>query len=152
MQTLPLRLIETGEYLPAAHKLLGVSLMAQNLRVDAVEALKESLRLQPDPEVHFNLAAAYIRYGENRLAEQQLRAAIQLRPTMSAAWKYLGLIHGADGRLQEARQALVRAIELEPNDLRAYGDLISLLREEGNIQEANRYIELGQRISRSLSQ
>jgi predicted CXXCH cytochrome family protein len=147
-----LRLIETGEYLPAAHKLLGVSLMAQNLRVDAVEALKESLRLQPDPEVHFNLAAAYIRYGENRLAEQQLRAAIQLRPTMSAAWKYLGLIHGANGRLEEARRALVRSIELEPNDLQAYGDLINLLREEGNIQEANRYIELGQRISKSLSQ
>jgi predicted CXXCH cytochrome family protein len=143
------QLIETGQYLPAAYKTLGVSLMAQNLRREAVEALKKSLSLQPDPEVHFNLAAAYIRYGQPRLAEEQLRAAIKLRPTMSAAWKYLGLIYSASGRREQARQALVRSIQLEPRDLQAYGDLVKLLRELGDDQEANRYIELGRRISQA---
>jgi tetratricopeptide (TPR) repeat protein len=143
------QLIETGQYLPAAYKTLGVSLMAQNLSREAVEALKKSLSLQPDPEVHFNLAAAYIRYGQPRLAEEQLRAAIKLRPTMSAAWKYLGLIYSASGRREQARQALVRSIQLEPRDLQAYGDLVKLLRELGDDQEANRYIELGRRISQA---
>lgn len=147
-----LQVIEMGRYLPAAYKVLGVSLMAQNLRRDTVEALKTSLSLQPDPEVHFNLAAAYIRYGEPELAEDQLLAAIRLRPTMAVAWKYLGLIYRAGGKRAEATAALVRSIELEPRDLQAYGDLITTLLEAGNEHEAGRYIELGQRISQGLPQ
>ena len=147
-----LQLIASGEYLPAAYKILGVALMAQNLRQDTVEALQASLRRQPDPEVHFNLAAAYISYGQPELAEQQLRAAIELRPTMAVAWKYLGLIHWANGAQEQARQALARSIQLEPRDLQAYGDLVRILREAGDEQEARRYTELAQRISQAASQ
>ncbi len=147
-----LQLIASGEYLPAAYKILGVALMAQNLRRDTVEALQASLRRQPDPEVHFNLAAAYISYGQPELAEPQLRAAVELRPTMAVAWKYLGLIHRANGALEQARQALARSIQLEPKDLQAYGDLVRILREAGDEQEARRYAELAQRISQPQSQ
>lgn len=126
--------------------------MAQNLRSESVEMLKHSLGLQSDPEVHFNLAAAYIRYDQPDLAEEQLDAAIELRPYMAVAWKYKALILKARGERHEARDALIRSLQLEPRDLSVYNDLITLLQQMGDNNEAERYIELGTRVSRTLRQ
>ena len=126
--------------------------MSQNLRNESVEMLKRSLELQPDPEAHFNLAVAYIRYNQPDLAEEQLDAAIELRPYMAVAWKYKGLILKARGERHEARHALIRSLQLEPRDLSVYNALITLLLQMGDNNEAERYIELGTRVSRTLGQ
>jgi len=143
--------VENGDALHAAYKILGVSLMGQNLRTESVAMLRKSLEIQPDPEVHFNLAAAYLRYDQPELAEEQLDAAIALRPYMAVAWKYKALILGARGERQAARDAMVRSLQLEPRDLSVYNDLITLLREMGDSREADRYIELGTRVSQTLT-
>jgi tetratricopeptide (TPR) repeat protein len=144
------RVIESGEALHSGYKVLGISLMAQNLRSESVAMLKRSLELQPDPEVHFNLAAAYLRYDQPELAEQQLDAAIDLRPYMAIAWKYKALILKARGDREQARDALIRSLQLEPRDLSAYQDLAALLMEMGDASEAARYLDMGTRVSQTL--
>lgn len=146
------QIIEADDESHTAYQVLGISLMAQNLRSESVEMLKHSLELQSDPEVHFNLAAAYIRYDQPDLAEEQLNAAIELRPYMAVAWKYKALILKARGERHEARDALIRSLQLEPRDLSVYNDLITLLQQMGDNNEAERYIELGTRVSRTLRQ
>ena len=146
------RVIEIGDALHAGYKVLGISLMAQNLRSESVAMLKRSLELQRDPEVHFNLAAAYLRYDQPALAEEQLDAALELRPHMAVAWKYKALILKARGERELARDALIRSLQLEPRDLSAYEDLSALLLEMGDESEAERYVELAIRVSQTLRQ
>ena len=146
------QIIEADDESHAAYNVLGISLMSQNLRSESVEMLKRSLELQPDPEAHFNLAVAYIRYNQLDLADEQLDAAIELRPYMAVGWKYKAQILLARGERHEARDALIRSLQLEPRDLSVYNALITLLLQMGDNNEAERYIELGTRTSRMLGQ
>jgi predicted CXXCH cytochrome family protein len=144
------RLIAQNGNLHAAYTSLGIALMAQDKGEEAISMLKRSLELQPDPETHFNLAAGYLRVGQYSLAEGQIDAAIKLRPYMAIAWKYKALLLDSRGARLAARDALVRALQLEPLDLSVFEELIKLLRELGDYTEADLYEDLAIRISQSL--
>jgi len=144
--------IEDGNSLRAAYTVLGNSLLAQGQSEQATQMLLMSIDLQPHPETHFNLAAIYIGQGQYDEAEQQLDAAIALRPFMSEAWKYKARLLAARNEPILARDALIRVLQLQPLDLPIYGELIDLLREIGEPAEADRYLELGMRMSRVLSE
>ncbi|MEZ5557669.1 MAG: cytochrome c3 family protein [Pseudomonadales bacterium] len=141
------RVLASNDGLAVAHTLLGVALMAQNRSADAISELQRSLALQRDPETHFNLALAYLRAGAADEGEAQLTAALELRPLMAVAWKYRGLLRAARGDRPGARDALIRAIALDPLDTAAYAQLIDVLRALGESQQAERYLELGRRVS-----
>jgi predicted CXXCH cytochrome family protein len=143
--------IAEGKDLRAAYTIVGTSLLAQGQREEAIRMLQHSIDLQPHPEGHFNLAAAYLGAEDNRRAEEQIDAAIQLRPTMSEAWKYKARLLAARGEQSSARDAFVRVLQLEPLDLPVYGELIDLLRAIGEPEEAERYLELGLRMSKQLA-
>lgn len=53
-------------------------------------------------------------------AEEPLRAAVKVAPKFAAAWSTLGMLCANRGQLEEARQALQRAIELNPKSLSPY--------------------------------
>ena len=126
--------------------------MAQGQSEEAVTMLKRSLELQRDPETHFNLAAAYLGMIENHAAEEQLDAAIALRPYMAVAWKYKATIFVATGVFTEARDAFVRSLQFEPLDNSVYNELVTLLHQIGEHSEAERYQEIGMRLSKSMVQ
>ena len=143
--------IAEGKSLRAAYTVLGTSLLAQGQQQQAIQMLEKSIELQPHPEAHFNLAAVFIGAGEYRLAEEQLDAAIKLRPFLVEAWKYKARLLVARDDLEAARDALVRVLQLQPLDLAVYGELIDLLRMIGEPDEAERYLELGLRMSQLIA-
>jgi predicted CXXCH cytochrome family protein len=145
------KLISQHPKLHVPYTTLGISLMAQGQNDEAIKYLKQSLAIQPDPETHFNLAAGYLRAGDYPKAEQQVDAALGLRPYMAIAWKYKALLLDSKGARLEARDALVRSLELEPLDLSVYQDLIKLMREIGDSREAERYRELAARVAATLA-
>ncbi len=145
------RLLRSYNTLPVAHTLLGTALMAQGQTAEAIEQLLISVNHQPDPEVFFNLGLGYMRSGEIERAEAALDNAIQLRPFMAAAWKYKGIILQSRQRIDAAIDAFVRSLELEPLDSAVYAELIALLRATNNYDEADRYLELGLRVSHNPS-
>jgi len=54
----------------------------------------------------------YLRDGEHAAALQQLEAALELDPSSAVIWERVGRAYQQAGRLAEAEQALLRAIEL----------------------------------------
>jgi tetratricopeptide (TPR) repeat protein len=145
------RLLQSYKTLHVARTLLGTALMAQGQTAEAIEQLLISVNRQPDPEAFFNLGLGYLRSGEYERAEAAMENAIQLRPFMAAAWKYKGIILQSRQRFDAATDAFVRSLELEPLDTAVYAELIALLRATNNDDEADRYLELGLRVSHNPS-
>ena len=142
-------LIQAHPELHTAHTLHGLAnLSAGNLN-PAISSLRQSLRLQPDPETHFNLGLAYKYAGQSTLALEQTLKAIELRPTMAAAWKLRAQLHAEENDETQALEALREALSLEPNDIDSYTTMTTLLQRSGNFREALRYRELGQRLAKN---
>lgn len=134
--------------LPAASALLGVAHSGQDDFHGAISAFRKSLDAHPDPETYFNLAVAYVNTGQLALAQQQLEAALSLRPTLAAAYRLMGQIHHARDDAAKARESLEEALRLDPGDTATYQLLVPLLRAMGNNAGADRYLELGRRSAR----
>jgi Tfp pilus assembly protein PilF len=62
--------------------------------------------------LRFALGSRYLEIGDSSRALEHARAAVELDPEYSAAWKLLGKAEAAAGRAREARQAYVRGIEV----------------------------------------
>jgi len=139
-------LIRDHPKIHTSHVLHGLALLGQGRTDAAIDALRQAVELQPDPETLFNLAAALLNRGDLDAAERSLNAALELRPFMAAGWKYRGLIRKARGERQAAIDALERSLALDPGDGSAYRELIVLLRDSGGEAEADRYLELYRRL------
>ena len=128
------------------HSLKGLASLSAGRPETAIPALQKSLSLQEDPETHFNLGLAYEGNGQLAEAKAQMKKAIELRPTMAAAWRALARIHNKNDDRTAALDALSQAITLEPGDLAAYDEIIQLFRASGYMAEFLRYRELAQRL------
>src|SRR5205085_7868094 len=85
---------------------------------DAVEALGEMARREPDPRVYVGLGRNLARLGDLAGAEQALKSAIRLRPDGAQAHYLLGRVYRARGeeRLRRKEGKSARA------DFRAAAD------------------------------
>lgn len=93
---------------------------------DALDAAKRALHLNPDlAEAHNALAGATLLHELNfELAEREFRRALELNPNypQALAWYGLFFLQWISGRTDEARDVLVRAVQLDP--LSAYANTI----------------------------
>jgi TolB-like protein len=84
----------------------------------ALTYFERALRLNPlDPRAHdtlIGMALALIQLERDEQAIATARKAIQQRPTFAAAWRMLAAGLALAGRLDEARVALRRVLELDP--------------------------------------
>jgi len=84
---------------------------------EAVDSFSQCIKIDPGNEVYWsNRAASYInlkRYGD---AERDARKVVALKPSWVKGWARLGaaLLAQEDG--SDAREALEKAVALEPND------------------------------------
>jgi Flp pilus assembly protein TadD len=91
-----------------------------------VEAFRKATRLAPAvPEAHAALGAALLAMSRYREAIPPLRTAAEHSQT-SQSWNDLGWACLMAGRVEEARAALVRAIEIDPTNLEPQRNLASL--------------------------
>jgi tetratricopeptide (TPR) repeat protein len=91
--------------------------------------------------VNLELAAAL--YQANRLDEavSYCRAALALRPNISAAHNMLGVTLRALGRVDEAIDHLQQAVQIDPNYAVAHYNLGAAVRDKGRGDEAARHFE-----------
>ncbi len=101
---------------------LGVALGQAGRSEEAVERFNRLLELFPDhPEARINLGWLLVKQGgmDDRAGEQFARA-VELVPRNYSAWTGLGIVLQRQGRLEQARMALTKALELWPeNELAA---------------------------------
>jgi tetratricopeptide (TPR) repeat protein len=107
---------------PEAWTQLAVALIGQRGHGSKAppRCLKRALALDPNyEEAHYNLGV-HFRFREKlELAQHHLRRAIEIDPQYSRAYAELGFCLCSErtlDRLTEARQLLLRSIEIDPND------------------------------------
>ncbi|MCX6093473.1 MAG: tetratricopeptide repeat protein [Candidatus Bipolaricaulota bacterium] len=82
----------------------------------ARKAVEEALRLDPSlAEAHASLGILLLESDRNvAKAEEELRHAIELNPNYAQAYHWLGLVYDFGNRETEAKEAMERALELDP--------------------------------------
>ena len=81
--------------------------------MDRMEQLRKFIEAQPDePFPRYALALEYKSRGDNAKAAEALRELLQRRPDYLAAYLMLGMLEQALGRLDAAREALVKGQEV----------------------------------------
>ncbi len=108
-----------------AYNNLGTALLGSGLSEDAASAYKRAIALRPQfPQALCNLAGV-VQEREPEQAEQYARQALGLQPNYYEAWVTLGKVLHPQGKVDEARAAIGRALQLRPgNGLVVFGALM----------------------------
>ncbi|MGA2591721.1 MAG: VWA domain-containing protein [Bryobacteraceae bacterium] len=118
-----------------AYELLarGVSLALENKSGEAIAALREALRLNPDmPAAHYNLANALRLIGDLAGAEGELRAAMKSVPDSGPVHNFLGLVLFKRGDTAGAVAEFRKSAELQPKDAIVHFNLAQALEKLGD--------------------
>jgi tetratricopeptide (TPR) repeat protein len=108
-----------------ARNTLGVVLIHQQKYGEAIQILEPLANdiLYPTPETAWgNLGWAYLLKGETDKAIETLRRALALQPEFCVGGYRLGLAHEKKGQLQEARDAMTRALQTDRPECKGLQD------------------------------
>jgi len=98
-------------------KMFGAMLWATGKELEAIDAMRTSVRLLPrDAEAHKNLAVIVNKRQRLDEAEGYLHRALQIDPNCAPAHLILGHNYQLQGRYAEARASLQAAIALQSDD------------------------------------
>jgi predicted O-linked N-acetylglucosamine transferase (SPINDLY family) len=130
---LTVRLPQNGD----GWKLLGVMLVLQGKKEEALKAMSKAAKLLPaDPDVHSNLGVMLQEQGRLLEAEASERRAIAIKPDHAEAHYNLGITLREQGRLSEAEDSYRRALSIKPDHAEAHYNLGLTLKEQGRLSEA----------------
>lgn len=126
-----------------AHLLATLAhLLAETGRLaEAAPLLDELVALQPDAAAHwFNRGYVLEQLRRPEAAEASFRRALALDQRLDRAWYGLGLTLIAQGRLDEALQALQRNTELQPMSPYAWYQMARIHADRAETEQARRII------------
>ena len=120
----------------------GLAALKENRMEDALAELTEAKREHPhDAGIRNFLGIVLVRLGKNGEAASEYREAVRLDPHLEDAYRNLGFLEWNEHRLEPARAALDRAVELSPNDSFAHYYLGRVLLDGQLYAQALREIE-----------
>ena len=108
----------------------------------ALPELKRALALNPNlPDLHSQLAYAYLFTGDQELATRMFEDELTINPQDSNAVALLGCLYRQNGRVEEAAALLNRAHEQRPDDLDIVFQLGLLAQSRGDNQQALKLLQ-----------
>ena len=117
---------------------------------EAAAQLEKLLHEVPQSfEVHELLGMVYAGESQDTLANQELEAAVRLKPNSAAARTNLASNLVRLGKLDTAQEQLKRAVALEPHSFDAYHNLGELYVRMGKLLDAIPYLRRAQQITPS---
>ncbi|MBI5499363.1 MAG: tetratricopeptide repeat protein [Deltaproteobacteria bacterium] len=120
------RLVELAPDNAEARSLYGTALLVERRMGEAVEQLERAVELEPTPARRANLGLALVYADRTAEARTLLEQLTRDEPEHGGGWINYALALAASGLLTEARSALLRALELDPDDERALVNLRDL--------------------------
>lgn len=119
------------------HLYRGSELLINDRIDEAREVLEEATRIDPeDPKGLSLLGLVYFRLEELERAQQVYELLVGRFPLEASLRVNLGLVYMKQARAEEARQEMLRAVEIDASHQRAYGYLGLLHSEAGEHREA----------------
>jgi len=138
------RILELSPDMAFAHELKGNCLMDQGKYWEAVEALRESVRLAPgSPVAQLSLAWALWSAGETDEATTVLATAIELDPLHAESRQMLALVYATQEQYDRADEQFELAIRLHPYAESGYLIYIESLLQRDDYARAKRIYESG---------
>jgi hypothetical protein len=121
----------------AAHHNLGTVLHLRGRYRQAIHAFETSAKLDPDLTAAARLGIGVIltRTGDFPRAEAELRAAIAAAPASPDPHRFLGDLMRTQGRMEDARQAYLDALRLDPAEPESRFGLASVRLALGEMPE-----------------
>lgn len=128
-----------------AQENLGKALMKEGRFAEAVQPIREALRLTPDsqedPELYTNLGRIFTQLGQFREAVDAYNHVAVLSPNDLLAQYNLGNAFLRVDDLEEAEFSFQKAIALDPNFIPAKGNLGMLLMRKGDYAGAEAQLQ-----------
>jgi protein O-mannosyl-transferase len=116
---------------------LGLAIMNEGRRREAMDEFRKALALQPDYfEAHNNLGLALVGGGQIEDAMGEFRKAIQAQPDRASAHNNLGSALLDSGQVDQALAEFQVAIKLSPDYAQAHNNLSRVLVRMGRLDEA----------------
>lgn len=118
---------------------LAHALEREGRSAEAVPWFEKRLQLQPSAIAHLELGMIYAKVGQSEQSIEHLDEALQAglpQEQQLLAYKQLGFLCQQAGRYREARQALEKALELDPRDLTVLSALGDTLVQLGAVERA----------------
>jgi len=140
-------------------ELAGYQTQMLTIQIPAYELHQETVVLRTNEEViaeaeandphaqavnRFNRAVEYLNQGDADQAIPLLEESLKLDNTIHQTWLEMGKIYFIREKYAEARQHLLKAVELNPGLAVAYRLLAAIEEKSGNAKEAERYSKLAQ--------
>ena len=115
-----------------ACELLAQSMSAGDDTAKALSLLREALRIDPEPRVLYQLAAALVKTGDLAGAETQLQIAAERAPGIGPVHNLLGLVLAKRRDLKRAAVEFREAARLQPDDAIVRFNLGQVLEAQGD--------------------
>ena len=129
---------------------LGVEYYHEGETARAIATYQRNTALHPDNlPARRQLSSLYMEAGRYEEAARELEAALQLGPPGPALYYDLGRLRLATGKPQQARQALVSALALDPQHFGARLRLALALSELGEADAARKELEIASQLART---
>jgi Flp pilus assembly protein TadD len=118
------------------HSNLALAYRGLGRLAEAEAALKEALRLRPDPEVFNNLGTVLLELNRPSEAEAAWRETVRQKPNHAEAHNNLGTVLLQLGRSIEAEAAFREALALAPANAKIYFNLGAVYQALGQLPQA----------------
>ena len=131
------RLLEKKLGNAGGHLLRGVFLFRLGKTREALDELREAVRLAPDSsEANYDLGIALLSSGKSDEAQVAFQRAVELKPGFLEGHLALGQLFGDSGRYEEAQNEYIEALRLSPGRDEIQIGLGNLLLRQGKLGEA----------------
>jgi tetratricopeptide (TPR) repeat protein len=126
------------------HCRLATSYLQLHRPAEAVQSAKEALRLKPDSADAYLLLGCALHYDPTTFVEATAayQKSLELEPGQFVALANLGDVNLQMGRIEEARDSLIRARNVNPNDPKLHHLLAQVYLRLGRRDEALREHEI----------
>jgi type IV pilus assembly protein PilF len=126
-----------------AYNLKGTILFGEGKNEEAITAFKNALRDElyqtPEYALH-NLATVYFQMNNLPLAHENAQKALEYNPHYAPAWELLSRIYVAQGKINDAIDALKHAVLEFPGYTEAHWELALLYIQTGNTEQAKEHL------------
>jgi tetratricopeptide (TPR) repeat protein len=141
------RLNETYPNVPVARYQLARAYLQNDNPVQAIVALNQALRLNPDyAEATLLLGEANLRVGAAQAVVASMQSLLKRSPSLAQAQVLLAAAYQSLGQLDDAAAIFLEQIRVSPESARSYLGLGLIRREQGKMAEARTAFEKAQEL------